>query len=157
MPLIPPNNPDEVPDNLNDLLKNPKVIEIAKEVKDLPWIFIDDLQKGDLLEIQSIELPSKTEINYLLQIVQPSTREILYCLQGKEFLQAKRGVVLGSIINSEKGKGYVLKIGAIGIGFPLALTLIEEERPWIFPATQEVKLNGTKILPDLSKIIPKEK
>ncbi len=144
-------DPEDLDERDQKLLNIPEVRETLKEIKTLPWKFIDNMQAGDLLEIKTAQNGC-----YRMQIIDPKDRTVLLVENSPEISRKAFARILGSkIINANNGM--VLKIGAIAVGFSVIIGVADQTQGLILPLTEELYLNNERILPDFSNIVPGKK
>jgi hypothetical protein len=126
--------------------QDPELEQRIQEANALPWIYVDDMGAGDILQIKT-----KDKI-WEMKIIDPLNRKAVM-IQGEArfVLRPLLATVIGSIIDPESEDRHY-KVGGIAVGLPLILHLTGDDFYTLLEPTVEVYVNDQKVLPDLSKI-----
>lgn len=116
---------------------DPRLLSLIDKSEQEPWLFMKDLNKGDVLEVQTMDTL------YTMKVTDPEKGRVLVNSNGRHITQETEATVSGSTIT---GTGTMMKIGGITVGLRLIL-FIKGVDELILSLTQEVRVNGFKILP----------
>lgn len=133
---------------------DPSYLQAAKEdLKDIPIMDFGNLAVSDDLKINT-----KATIYTVRFLSAPSSKKRLASIRstGKHPFDG-RVTLIGSVIKSSPGREMTILEGGLMVGFSVVFFDIVEERLLKLPVTQEVWLNGRRILPDFSKVPNREK
>lgn len=133
------------------------VRRLAEETDRLPWLYIDDFQAGDILDIKTQKRA------HSLRIVDPKKKlvDLLFFDGSGALIHEMAGKFLGSVLNEndiQNGRisNALVKYSGIAIGFS-PIILLGEGRAFMPSPIREVSKDGKILLPDLSKIPSREK
>jgi len=115
---------------------DPRLLNLMDETDGLSWLFVDKLKKGDVLEIQTLNTL------YTMKVVNPFEGEVLVNSNGKTITEETPAYIWGTTLT---GNGNMIKLGKIAVG--LRLVIFEGRGQITLSATQEVRVNGEKVLP----------
>lgn len=115
---------------------DPRLLSLIDETDGLSWLFVNKLQKGDVLEIQTLNTL------YTMKVVN-SEGEVLVNSNGKRITKEIPANVWGTTLT---GTGTMVKMKGITVGLRLVI-YVEYIGELILSATQEVRVNGEKVLP----------
>ena len=120
---------------------DPRLLNLIDKSENMSWLFVKSLKRGDVLEVQT-----KNTL-YAMKVLNPETGEVLVNSNGSTVTKESKGIVTGTTLT---GYGTMVKIGGITIGFRLVLW-VQDLGEAILTATQEVRVNGVKVLPTARK------
>ncbi len=115
----------------------PRLLSLVDASEEVPWLFIKNLNVGDILEVQT------RKTLYTIKVTNPKSGSATINSNGRHVTQEIDGSVLGTTLT---GTGTMVKMGGIAIGFRLVL-FVNGIGELILSSTQEVRINGFKILP----------
>lgn len=116
---------------------DPRLLSLIDETDGLSWLFVDKLQKGDVLEVQTLNTL------YTMKVIDPETGKVLVNSNGKRITQETPANVWGTTLT---GTGTMVKMKGIAVGLRLVI-FVEGIGELILSATQEARVNGEKVLP----------
>lgn len=116
---------------------DPHLLSLIDASEEMPWLFMKDLKKGDVLEIQT------RNTLYTMKVTDPENGRVVVNSNGRLITQETEATVDGSTLT---GTGTMMKIGGITVGLCLCL-FTKEIGKFILSSTQEVRVNGFKMLP----------
>jgi len=114
-----------------------RLMALMDHAKEEPFVFMKDLRKGDVLEIDT------RNSTYTMQVVDPKNGEVDAVSDGKYLRRETRCRVLGSSLT---GTGTMIKMDGIAVGLQVVLSvpLVGELK---LSTTKEVRVDGIKVLP----------
>ncbi|MDP3999712.1 MAG: hypothetical protein Q8P76_03950 [bacterium] len=137
-----------------------------KEENDLSYLQAvkEDLSDIPIMDFGNLALSDDLKINtrqtiYTVRFLgPPSQKKRLAGIQstGKHLFDG-RVTLIGSEVKSSPGGALTVLEGGLMVGFSAVFFDIVEERLLKLPVTQEVWLNGKRILPDFSRVPAREK
>ena len=137
---------------MDDEEAQPLFRALREEFKDVPMFDFADLKVSDDLKINT-----KHTMYTIRFLDSPPNRKRLAQIKsaGKHFFNG-RVQLIGSMVKATDGILTILE-GSLMVGFPALFFDMDEEKFLQLPATQEVWLNGKRVLPDFSKVPTREK
>lgn len=121
---------------------HPDLLQMIDEGEKGQWVFMKDLKAGDILEVITMNSI------YTMRVVDPERGEVLIASNSSRYINEEvRGVVAGTTLT---GTGTMVKIGGIT---PLLRLVLWAEGcgTLVLSATQEVRLNGERVLPVIAE------
>lgn len=116
---------------------DPELLSMIDESDKSDWIFVKNLKKDDLLEIQTMNTL------YTMKVTDPEKRRVLVHSTGRHITEEVNGTVVGTTLT---GTGTMVKMGGITPFLELVLW-VEGKGELILSPTQEVRVNGKRVLP----------
>lgn len=113
------------------------LLSLIDASEEMPWLFMKDLKKGDVLEIQT------RNTLYTMKVTDPENGRVVVNSNGRHITQETEATVGGSTLT---GTGTMMKVGGITVGLRLCL-FTKGTGELILSSTQEVRVNGFKMLP----------
>lgn len=116
---------------------DPYLLSLIDESEKMPWLFMKDLKKGDVLKIQT------RNTLYTMNVIDPENGGVVVNSNGRHITQETEATVDGSTLT---GTGTMIKVGGIAVGLRLCL-FVRGKGEFILSSTQEVYVNDFKMLP----------
>ena len=115
----------------------PRLLSLLDKSEEMPWLFVNRLQEGDTLEVQT-----KNTL-YTMLVMEPTEGKVLANSNGLHIKQETETIVAGTTLT---GTGTMVKVGGITIGLQLVL-FAKGIGELVLSATKEVRVNGVQVLP----------
>jgi len=115
----------------------PYLLSLTEQSEGMTWIFMKNLRVGDVLEVQT------PDTIYDMKVIDPEKGKVLVKSSGRHNREETEAVVIGSSLT---GTGTLVKLRGIAFGLRLCL-YVKSVDELLLSATQEVRVNGTKVLP----------
>lgn len=127
-------------------------LEIKEEFKNVPVSSFTHLIANDDLKINT----KRTIYTIRFLDAPPKPKRLATMVSTGKHSFNGRVMLVGSVLKSFPDGQLLIMEGCLMVGVPVVFFDIAEDRLLQLPATQEVWLNGKRILPDFSKIPTRE-
>ncbi|OGY63642.1 MAG: hypothetical protein A3I89_00135 [Candidatus Harrisonbacteria bacterium RIFCSPLOWO2_02_FULL_41_11] len=119
---------------------HPQVRDLLDKSDGLDWLFMNKLKAGDVLAVRTCNTL------YTMEVINSEKGEVRLGSEGRSCIPKDTPAsVLGTTLT---GRGTMVKIRGIAVGFRLMLSVRGTiDAQLILPLTQEVKVNGKRVLP----------
>lgn len=122
---------------------DPRLLALIDKSKEQESLNLSDLQKGDVVSVQTLNTV------YTMKLTNPKEGRVLVNSNGRHVTQETEGNVWGTTLT---GTGTMIKLKTIILGLRFVIW-VKGIGELVLSPTQEVRVNGSKVLPlDRSKM-----
>lgn len=116
---------------------DPRLLALIDKSEEQESLDVSGLQKGDVVSVRT------HNTLYTMRVVDPREGKVLVTSNGRHITQETEGFIMGTTLT---GTGTMVKLRTIILGMRLCV-LAHGVGELILSATQEVRVNGSKVLP----------